>query len=128
MKKRLARLLTKWAIRLNPEAATEAVVPIYEHYEATAIGAAQELTKNDLRKFKQNNGEKSSRKAMRKLIDETVDAQAKRILHTAHGIIEVSTYKRGDSTVVESRLNVYVRKNEEDTEGNEGEAEASRES
>lgn len=127
MKKKLATILTKWAMKLNPEATITAVVPNYEHYEATAIGTAQELTKNDLRKFKQTNGEKSSRKAMRQLIDDTIKAQASRILNTAHGIIEVSTYKRGDSTVVESRLNVYVRK-EEPAEENGGESEASSES
>lgn len=127
MRKKIATLLTKLAMRLNPEATITAVVPTYENYEASAIGAAQELTKNDLRKFKQNNGEKSSRKAMRQLIDETIKAQASRILNTAHGIIEVSTYKRGDSTVVESRLNVYVRK-EESAEENGGESEASSES
>ncbi len=117
MRKKIATLLTKLAMRLNPEATITAVVPTYENYEASAIGAAQELTKNDLRKFKQNNGEKSSRKAMRQLIDETIKAQANRILHTAHGIIEVSVYKKGDSTVVESRLNVYVKKTDNPEEG-----------
>lgn len=112
MKKRFASLLTKWAMKLNPEAAITAVVPQYENYEARAIGAADELTKNDLRKFKQKNGEKSSRKAMRKMIDATIKGQVNRILSAAHGIIEVSVYKKGESTVVESRLNVYVRKEE----------------
>ncbi|MBQ8969180.1 MAG: hypothetical protein IJ064_05565 [Bacteroidaceae bacterium] len=110
MRKRLAALLTRWAMKINPEATITAVVPQYEHYEANAIGTAQELTKNDLRKFKQKTGEKSSRKAMRSLIDETIRQQASRILNTANGIIEVSVYKRGESTVVESRLNVYVKK------------------
>ena len=108
MKKKLAAKLVKLAMRLNPEAAIQAVVPVYENYEAKAIGVAQELTKNDLRKFKQKSGEKSSRKAIRQLIDETIRSQANRILNTAAGIIEVSTYRKGDATVVESRLNVYV--------------------
>ena len=120
MKKRLARLFTKWAIKLNPEAATEAVVPIYEHYEARAIGVGHELTKNDLRKFKQANSEKSSKKAMRQLIDHTIKRQAGMILDTAKGIIEVSTYKRGESVIVESRLNVYVKAESEPAESAEG--------
>lgn len=128
MKKKLASLLTRWAMKLNPEATITAVVPQYEHYEATAIGAAQELTKNDLRKFKQKNGEKSSRKAMRQLIDDTIKAQSSRILNTALGIIEVSTYRKGENTVVESRLNVYVRKDEESESKEESGATASRES
>ena len=108
--KKLATLLTKWAMKLNPEATITAVVPTYENYEASAIGAAQELTKSDLRKFKNMTGEKSSRKAMRQWIDKTIDSQARRILNTAHGLIEVSVYKEGGNTIVESRLNVYVKK------------------
>lgn len=126
MKKKLAAMLTKWALRLNPEAAVEAVVPVYENYEATAVGVAQELTKNDLRKFKQKNGEKSSRKALKALVDDTIKMQANRILNTAHGIIEVSVYRKGESTVVESRLNVYVKK--APTEANEPTEEAAGES
>lgn len=109
MKKRLSRLLAKWALRLNPEAAVEAAVPVYENYEAKAIGLAQEITKSDLRKFKQQKGEKSGRRALRQLVDKTVKEQASRILNTARGFVEVSVYKRGDCTVVESRLNVYIR-------------------
>lgn len=120
MRKKLATIFTKWAMRLNPEATITAVVPQYENYEATAIGSANELTKNDLRKFKQKNGEKSSRKAMRQLIDNTIKEQANKILNTALGIIEVSVYKRGESTIVESRLNVYVRKDEESETSKEG--------
>lgn len=110
MKKKLASLLVKWAMKLNPEATITAAVPTYMDYEAKSIGIGQELTKNDLRKFKQNNGEKSSRKAIKALIDETIKQHARRIADTAKGIIEVSVYKRGDSTFVESRLNVYVKK------------------
>ena len=128
MKKKLASRLVKLAMRLNPEAAVEAVVPVYENYEAKAIGVAQELTKNDLRKFKQKNNEKSSRKAMRQLVDETIKAQASRILNTALGIIEVSTYRKGDSTVVESRLNVYVRQDTNEAEASSEDAGEGRES
>jgi hypothetical protein len=119
MKKKLATTLTKWALKLNPEAAVEAVVPVYENYEATAIGVAQEITKNDLRKYKRESGEKSSRKAIKQVVDDTIRSQANRILNTAHGIIEVSVYKKGDSTVVESRLNVYVKKGDSEPEGAE---------
>ena len=110
MKKKLAALFTKWAMKLNPEAAIQAVVPIYENYEAKAIGIGRELTKNDLRKFKKESGEKSSRKAMRMLIDETIKHNLSGIFNTAKDIVEVSVYQKGDSTVVECRLNVYVKK------------------
>ena len=63
MKKKLAAMLTKMALRLNPDAAVQAVVPVYEEYEAKAIGVGREITKNDIRKFKRETGEKSTRKA-----------------------------------------------------------------
>ena len=119
MKKKLAALFTKWAMKLNPEAAIQAVVPIYENYEAKAIGIGRELTKNDLRKFKKESGEKSSRKAMRMLIDETIRHNLSSIFNTAKDIVEVSVYKRGESTIVESRLNVYVKKADQETGGGE---------
>jgi hypothetical protein len=116
MKKKLAALLTKWAMKLNPEAAISAVVPIYEHYEAKAIGIGHEITKNELRKFKRENNEKSSRKALRMLIDETIKHNLSGIFNTAKDIVEVSVYRQGESTIVESRLNVYVKKADQDTE------------
>lgn len=109
MRKKLAAIMVKMAIKLHPEAATEAIVPIYENYEAKTIGVAQELTKNDLRKFKMSNNVKSSRVAMRQLVGETVRKNVSRVLETAKEIIEISTYKRGDSMIVETRLNVYVK-------------------
>lgn len=118
MRKKLAALLTRWAMRLNPEAAVEAVVPTYEHYEAKAIGIGREITKNDLRKFKKSSGEKSSRKALRMLIDETIKHNSANIIGTVNGLglVEAKVYRRGESTIVESKLNVYVKKTDSETE------------
>lgn len=110
MKKKLAALLTKWALKLNPEAAIEAVVPVYENYEAKTIGIGREITKNDIRKFKKETGEKSTRKATKMLVDKVRKSNLDNIFNTAVNIVEEKIYCKGDSTIVESRLNVYVKK------------------
>lgn len=110
MKKKLAAMLTKMALRLNPDAAVQAVVPVYEEYEAKAIGVGGEITKNDIRKFKRETGEKSTRKATKLLVDKTRKSNLDSIFATASGIIEEKIYKKEDSIIVESRLNVYVKK------------------
>ena len=110
MKKRLAATLTRLALKLNPEAAVEAVVPVYEDYEAKSIGIGREITKNDICKFKKETGEKSTRKATRQLVDKVRKSNLENIFNTAAGIVEERIYGKGDSTIVESRLNVYVKK------------------
>ena len=119
MKKKLAALLTKWALKLNPEAAIEAVVPVYENYEAKTIGIGREITKSDIRKFKKETGEKSTRKATKILVDKVRKSNLDNIFNTAVNIVEEKIYGKGDSTIVESRLNVYVKKADQ-TEENWG--------
>ena len=110
MKKKLAAILTRLALRLNPEAAIESVVPVYEHYEAKSIGVGREITKADIRKYKQETGEKSTRKAKRKLVDKVRKINIDTIFNTARGVVDEKIYSKGDSVIVESRLNVYVKK------------------
>ena len=110
MKKKLAALLTKWALKLNPEAAIEAVVPVYENYEAKSLGIGREITKNDIRKFKKETGEKSTRKATVKLVEKVRKSNLDSIINAAVDIVEEKIYSKGGSTIVESRLNVYVKK------------------
>ena len=112
MKKRLAAMLTKLALRLNPEAATEAVVPVYEDYDAKTIGICREITKSDIRKFKQEVGEKSTRKAARKIVDKVRKCNIDSIFNKAVGIVDEKIYSKGDTIIVESRLNVYVKKSD----------------
>lgn len=110
MKKKIASMLVKWAMKLNPDAAVQSVVPVYEEYDAKAIGIGREITKNDIKHFKRDTGEKSTLKAVAELVKKVKSDNLKRILDTASGIVEETVYRKGEHTVVESRLNVYVKK------------------
>lgn len=110
MRKKLASLFVKLAIRLNPEAAETAVVPEAKEYEASSIGAAWAVTNNEVRQFRNKKHIRGFGKARKKLIDAKVLEQHNAILKKADELIFSRVYNQGKDTIVESRLNVYVPK------------------
>ena len=110
MKKKLASLLVKLAIMLNPEAAESAVIPETKEYEASAIGTAWAVTDKDIRQFRNKKHIRGIGKARKKLIDAKVLEQHNAILKKADELIFSRVYNQGKDIIVESRLNVYVPK------------------
>ena len=111
MKKRIASLLIRLAETLDPLAPEKRVRAI-EGYEPKQIGCAWSVTSNDIRRFKRETGEKSTRKVMPKLIEKFLSEQRKAIINEAERMIETRVYKDSGQTIVESRLNVYAQSEE----------------
>ena len=111
MRKKIASLLIKLADKLDPLAPEKRVRPLVG-YEPKQIGCAWPVTSNDIRRFKKDIDEKSTRKAMPKLIDKFQSEQRKAILREADKMIEFRTYKEDGQVIVETRLNVYAQSEE----------------
>ena len=108
MRKKIASILTRLAVWLNPEAAHEAVIPVFKNYEASAIGTAWAITIGDIKKFQRKKKLRSFGKARKQLISQNVAKQHEAILDKANDLIYSRVYNDGKDIVIESRLNVYA--------------------
>lgn len=94
------------------------IIPPSDEYVAKQAVVAVSICKKDIKKYKYKNCIKSHRKAKAGLIEEVKSCNVKAIFETVKDLIEVRLYRDGEYTVVDSRLNVYVPKEETDhTEG-----------
>lgn len=116
MKKEIAGMLVKLASKIYEEAPT-LQVPNVENYVAKKVAIATSFGKKDVKRYKSLSSTKLSSRGARKLIirdlkKDTINS----ILKRAVDLIEINVYGSGEETIVEGKLNVYVRKEDEEVE------------
>lgn len=109
MKQKLAKLLLRLAEKLCP---TCEVKPTYE---AKEIAIAVAITKKNIRQYRSSCSKKSYRKGVSDMTRIQKGNNHSHIFEAIekNGLIEDVVYLKGGERIVESRLKVYVRKEEE---------------
>lgn len=110
MRKKIANWLVRLAVKINPVQ----TIPVFEKndvYQPKMCGSAYSISKKDIKAYKKDTGEKSTRAAVRALIRKG-KAKAK---HDIFDCIEACclqerVYANGGDTVVEMKCNLYVPK------------------
>lgn len=110
MRKKIANWLVRLAMKINPVQ----TIPVFEKndvYQPKVCGSAYSISKKDIKAYKKDTGEKSTRAAVRALIRKG-KAKAK---HDIFDCIEACclqerVYANGGDTVVEMKCNLYVPK------------------
>lgn len=108
MRKKIASWLVLLAVRINPQQ----TVPVFEKeevYKPMTCGSAYSIGKKDIKAYKKDTGEKSTRAAMRALIKKA-EAKAKHDIFYAieNNDLQKMVYTKDGDTVVELRCNLYV--------------------
>ena len=111
MKKRIALWLLMLERKLHP--ATIDIFEQEEKYEPKVCAKAYSIDKACIRRYKRKKQVKSTREALRLLTNETL-AQAKEdVLSTIEArLMKQRVYKKNGKTVVEVKVNCYVKKEE----------------
>lgn len=110
MKQKIAMLLVKLA---------NSICPTYEvkpGYEAKEIAIAVAITKKNIRQYRSSCNEKTShRKAVADMVRIQKGNNRSHIFEALekNGLITDKVYQKGGDKVVESRLKIYVRKEED---------------
>lgn len=110
MKRRIAKLLVRLANRICPS------YEVKPNYEAKEIAIAIAITKKNIRQYRYSCSKNTSyRKGISDMIRIQKGNNHSHIFEAIekNGLIEDKVYMRGRNKVVESRLKVYVRKEEE---------------
>ena len=119
MKKRLAKWFLLVAKRLDPETHVENA-QVIEDYDAQKIGLAYEITKKDIKDFRFKDGARMTlREGKRCLIHEVKKSIRKHIIGgiDANRLIEYKVVESDGGYRISGELKVYVRKSENNGEG-----------
>ena len=106
---KIAMFLIWLSRKIHPQPTRIEIEPV-EAMVAKQVGLAVGLSKKDVRRYKIDHDLKSSRKAKAGLVKETIEINETAIFDKVKELIEVEVFKDGEYTVVDSRLNVYVPK------------------
>lgn len=112
MKKKIAYLLVKIAKLLYPVQRT--VFEQEDLYKPMVCGKAFSISKKVIRNYNADHGLKSMREAKRKVVSETI-AQAKEdvLKSIESNVMEQRVYEKDGETIVEVRVNCYVKQKED---------------
>lgn len=108
MRKKIANWLVRLAVKVNPVQ----TIPVFEKNDVDkpkVCGSAYSISKKDIKEYKKDTGEKSTRAAVRALIRKA-ETKAKHDIFYAieNNYLQKMVYTKDGDTVLELRCNLYV--------------------
>lgn len=104
----LAQWLVQLARRICPNDKTIKYEEV-ETYKPMVCGRAYSISKKDVKYYKIDHNESSSRVALRNLTKETLQKARKEVLDTiSRKIMEESVYSENGDTIVKVKVNCYI--------------------